>query len=103
METPKISFKLSDIVSIIKKHLAVTLWILLIGVLIAESFIVQGAVAQYFSGTQGDITGTTQITRVDFNLYDSIEENIIKNQTYLPEFGNGKNPFGIPIREAVSN
>lgn len=96
MKKIKLKFNAKAISKFIKQYISVILWVILIAIFIAEGFVLRNSVWQ-FLGDSGELTnvGTAQVVRVDFNLYDNIEEQLKENEAYIPQSTQSADPFRV--------
>lgn len=74
---------------------SLVLWLFLALVILAEAWVIKASVDKVL--TANDLTqfSSAQLTRVNFNTYESIDKRLTENSAFLPEEPNTADPFGL--------
>lgn len=95
MKNVNLKFDFKNIGQAIIKRFSIVLWVVLGFVILAESWVIKSSVDKILTASDDSQFSNTQLVRVNFDLYDSIEKRLIENQTYLPPEPSTRDPFGI--------
>ena len=90
-----VSFDYKKILQFLLQKFSIVLWVFLLVVIIAESFVIRSSVQQIMTASDNSQIASSQLIRVNFGLYDAVENNLKDNAKYLPQFEKTVNPFGV--------
>ncbi len=90
-----ISLDFKTILSYVLKRFSLALWVLLAFVIIAEGFTIKSSINKIQKANEQTQFNGSQLIRVNFTTYDSIEKRLNSNSSFVPAEPTTIDPFGL--------
>lgn len=91
-----LKFDFKKIIPIILNRFSLVLWLILLLVALAESYVISASVAKINRANEQGEIDSAQLVRINFSAYDTIEKRLNHNQEFVPQEPTSSDPFGLP-------